>query len=182
MQHSLYKTLTRRIPKSAFLIICLTLVEQLPLQAQDEITWIDIEQGVQDAAAQDKIMLINIYTDWCGFCKRLDETTFMNDSVKTKIENHFIPVKINAEMKDTISFLGTEYYYIEEGRRGHHGLAGHLLGQRLGYPTLVYVLQNGDIIHRSPGFKTEAEMLKELSYIKEGHYKTMDWRTFLDSN
>lgn len=180
MQYSIYNTLTGHVPKSVFLIICLMLM-QLPVHAQEEISWLDIEQGVRDAAAQDKIMLINIYTDWCGFCKRLDETTFLDDSVRTNIENHFIPIKFNAEMRDTIAFKGITYNYIEEGRRGHHGLAGHLLEQRLGYPTLVYVHQDGEIIHRAPGFKTKAEMLMELSYINEGHYKTMDWRTYLDS-
>lgn len=181
MQTLLIKLMNRSFYVSVLLIVCSILVEP-PGHAQNEINWLDIEQGVKKAIDQDKILLINVYTEWCGFCKRLDQTTFMDKDVMPIIKENFIPVKFNAEMNASIIFDGKKYDYIKEGRRGHHGLAGYLLDNRLGYPTLVYVLKNGKIIHRSPGFRNETDMLKELTYIKEGHYKRVDWRTYKNSN
>lgn len=181
MQTLLIKLMNRSFYVSVLLIVCSILVEP-PLRAQNEINWLDIEHGVKEAMEQDKIMLINVYTDWCGFCKRLDQTTFMDREVMSIIEENFIPIKLNAEINRTIIFEGKKYDFIKEGRRGHHGLAGYLLDNRLGYPTLVYVLKNGKVIHRSPGYRNEADMLKELTYIREEHYKKVDWRTYKKSN
>jgi len=149
---------------------------------KDGIAWLDIQSGAELSKESDKIMIINIYTDWCGFCKRLDQTTFLDAGVMSTIHDHFIPIKFNAEKKENVSFHGKSYDFIKEGRRGHHALAAYLLDQRLGYPTLVYVQANGEIIHRSPGFRNEADMMKELTYIKDGHYKSMEWRTYKSSN
>ena len=49
-----------------------------------------------------KKIFIDVYTDWCGWCKRMDNTTF-KDSVMVKFLNdNFYCVKLNAEQKEDI--------------------------------------------------------------------------------
>lgn len=44
-----------------------------------------------------KLVLADFYTSWCGWCKRLDQTTFADPDLMKYISEHYIPVKLNAE-------------------------------------------------------------------------------------
>ena len=72
-----------------------------------------IEQNFHDALElaieENKLLLIDFYTDWCVPCKKLDEVVFKNDSVQTKLGNDFILLKYNAE-EDSIYHLAKKHH------------------------------------------------------------------------
>jgi len=62
------------------------------------LTWRrDFKEGLEAAARDNKLVLIDVYTDWCGWCKRLDRDTYTNRSVIELLNSQFICVKLNAE-------------------------------------------------------------------------------------
>ncbi len=69
----------------------------------DQITWLqNMDAALQQAGKADKLVLVNFYANWCGFCRRMDQTTFTDKIVIQKM-NAFVSVKINTEIEKEIA-------------------------------------------------------------------------------
>ena len=67
------------------------------LLSANEITWItNYDEGLQLAKKVNKPLMIDFYTDWCGYCKKLDNDTYKDPDVISKA-NDFINVKIRSQ-------------------------------------------------------------------------------------
>lgn len=128
------------------------------------VQWMSWEDALAANKANPKKMVVDVYTDWCGWCKRMDATTFKDPKVAAYISEHFYAIKLNAEQKEDITYDGHTFSYQRQGKRGVHGLAASLLDNRLSYPSVVYL--NGDMerIMISPGYKDAEKFLQELKY------------------
>ncbi len=124
--------------------------------------WLSIEDAASLKDKSGKKYLIDVYTDWCGWCKVMDKKTFTDPEVIAYLEENFHIVKFNAEQKNPITWEGKSYEWIKTGRKGVNTLAQKLLGGRLGYPTMVYLDENKQLIKSSPGYKDPAKLLAEL--------------------
>jgi thioredoxin-related protein len=78
--------------------------------AQDQIKWLKFEEAIAANAQSPKMLLVDVYTDWCGWCKKMDKDTFTDPKVIAHINSNFYAVKMNAEdTKRTFEFMGKEY-------------------------------------------------------------------------
>ena len=118
-------------------------------------------------------------SDWCGWCKKMDKTTFADPQVAAYINENFYPIKFDAEQREIVEYNGYSLKFINQGRRGVHELAYSLLDGQLGYPSYVYLDEAQRRITVSPGFKQVPDLLKELSFIAEDHYKTTSYEEYL---
>ncbi len=146
--------------------------------AQDEIKWYTWEEAVELQDNKPKKVFIDMYTDWCGWCKRMDATTFKDPEVVKYMNEHFYPVKFDAEQKEEIVFQGHTFKFINQGRKGVHELAATLLDGRLGYPSFVYLDESFQRITISPGYKPADKIIVELKYIAGEHYKDTSFQDF----
>ena len=142
------------------------------------INWMTWEEAVAANEKTGKKIFIDFYTSWCGWCKRMDASTFSDAGVAKYINENFHPVKFNAEQKEDIVFKGTTFKYQSGGRRGAHGLAVELLNGKLGYPSYVYLTPDYQRILISPGYKPVKDMQKELKFVAEDHYTSTSWDEF----
>lgn len=126
------------------------------------MNWLTMEEAGKLESKSDKKFLIDIYTDWCGWCKVMDKNTFSDPKLKKYLNDHFHVVKFNAEQKDQVQFRGKAYDWKEEGRRGINSLAEEMLDGRLSYPTLVYFDKDFNKLKVSPGYKKADQLLGEL--------------------
>ena len=62
-----------------------------------EVNWLTLNEAFEAQKIQPKKILIDVYTVWCGPCKLLDKNTFGHPGVAEFINDHFYPVKFNAE-------------------------------------------------------------------------------------
>jgi len=157
------------------------LLQSATAQESASIKWYTWEEAAELNKTAPKKVFIDVYTHWCGWCKRMDATTFKEDKIVNYLNDNFYPVKFNAEQKEQIDFNGTEFKFVAQGRRGVHQLAYALLDGRLGYPAFVMLDESFARIMVSPGYKKPEQLIKELTFAKEERYKEMSWEDFNSS-
>ena len=109
------------------------------LTNSSKVKWISFEEAVKLQKETPKTIFIDMYTDWCGWCKKMDQATFTNPNIATYLNSNFYCVKFDAERKDTVFYKGKKYVNQGQGRRPTHQLAIELLKGRMSYPTIVYI-------------------------------------------
>ncbi len=146
--------------------------------AEGRIYWMDIETAEKKAKQQPKKVLVDAYTDWCGWCKKMDKATFEHPDIVKYVNDNFYAVKYNAETKTPIEFKGETYNFVQGGRRGYNELTNVLLKGRRGYPTISFLDEKMEMINAFPGFKTPDKFDPILHYVNDGAYKTKSLNEF----
>ena len=157
--------------------LCLLFVLNIA-QAQKKVNWLSWEQAITAAAETPKKIYVDIYTDWCGYCKKMDRETFTDPGVIKYLNDNFYAVKFDAEQKEEIMFNETSFKHRPGGRGGVHELAVALLNNQMGYPAFVILDEEFARILISPGFKGASDVMMEMKYANEELYKTKHWNAY----
>jgi thioredoxin-related protein len=148
--------------KAAFVTFLLVLgLGVFAQQAQPDaegsfVKWMSLEDAMVKVKTQPRPILMDFYTDWCGWCKQMMKTTYANADLAAYINNNFYPVKFNAERKDTFEYLGEKYGPVGNGPKPTNALAIKLLQGKLMYPTTLF-LNNYDKQKNEFGFSMLAQ-------------------------
>lgn len=143
-----------------------------------DVDWMTLEEAVERAEVEKRPVFIDVYTDWCGWCKVMDRETFNDPIVAKLLNDKFYPVKFNAEQQDDITFKGHVFKFVRSGDRGYHQLAAALLNNQLSYPTVVFLNENFDMLQPLSGYRKAPEFHMMAQFIGEGHYKTEKWNVW----
>ncbi|MBS1616419.1 MAG: DUF255 domain-containing protein [Bacteroidetes bacterium] len=153
----------------SFLLLSTSCFSQSKSSPDKEIHWMNLDEVQVAMNKQPKKVWIDVYTDWCGWCKRMDKTTFQNPNVIKYMNEHFYAVKLNAEQHGDIRFMGKMYRYDPSDRT--HPFAKELLHDQLSYPTTVFMEENFRSPQLIPGYQDVKTMEMILKYLGEGLYK-----------
>ncbi len=145
---------------------------------QGNVKWYTWQEAVEASKKEKKKIFIDIYTDWCGWCKRMDKATFEDPEVAKFLNENFYPVKMNAEMKDEIVYNNHTFKFVASGRKGYHQLAAALLDGRLSYPTTVFLNEEFEIMQRIPGFMDANQFSMVMEYLAGDYDKKISWEEF----
>lgn len=136
-----------------------------------ELRWTNFTEGLKEASATNKKVLIDVYTDWCGWCKKMESDTYSDRAVQDYLTRNYVLVKLNAEsnqvetvdtMRVTDAQLATAF-----------GVNG--------YPTTIFLTPSGIPITEAPGYMKPQEFIYVLKYIAGDYYKTMKFPEYLKS-
>ena len=88
-----------------FIKILLLLLFIINLSIADGIKWNSFEEGLKKAKREDKLILLDIYAEWCHWCNVMEKTTYSNEDVIKIINKYYIPIRVNAEKNPKINKL-----------------------------------------------------------------------------
>lgn len=138
--------------------------------AKPGIEWLTYDQGITKAQAEDKPIVIDFYTDWCGYCKKMDRSTFKDPKVIEYMSANFVAVRVNGEEKTKM--------VSHDGERMSERSLTKSFGVR-GFPTFWFLDSQGKKIGPAPGYKPTETFLPLLHYVRGNHYKTMSYENYL---
>lgn len=164
-----------------FLSILISIGSWRPVE-KSGVNWLTFEEAISLHEQNPKKLLIDLYTDWCGWCKVMDRETYSKTEIANYINQNFYPVKFNAEQKQSVEFNGHTFEYIPSGRRGVHELAAALTNNQLSYPTTVFMDEELRIIQPIAGYLKPEQMEPILLFIGDDHFKTTEWAEFTKNN
>lgn len=130
-----------------------------PPEAMAGNSWRAWDPGLAEAGNMGRPVLVDVYTDWCGWCKRMDRDVYARRDVQDYLARKFITVKLNAESNDVVR---------HEGRT----LTSRSLAARYGvnsYPTTIFLSPRGTHLGNVPGYIPPDRFLLLLRYIGDGH-------------
>jgi thioredoxin-related protein len=159
-------------------ILILLFFKTVPAQ---EVKWYTIEQAIELNKKEPRKLVVDVYTDWCVWCKVMDKNTYSNAIIAEYLNKKYYPVKLNAEQKESITIGDNTYKFVAQGSRGYHELAAALLNGNMGYPSVVFLDEQIRIIQPFQGYIKARQFDEIARFIGEEYYKTKTWDEFTRS-
>lgn len=137
--------------------------------APDEVKWTNFDKGISASKSQSKKVIIDVYTDWCGWCKKMDASTYGSSDVAKYIKDNFIAIKLNAESSSKVNFMGQSY--TEQQLAQGFGVTG--------FPSTIFFDEKQQPITVVPGYLDNKQFLNILKFINEGAYKSQTFEEYM---
>lgn len=141
-----------------------------------EIEWISFEEAEKRMQKEPRKVWIDVYTDWCGWCKVLDKKTFSHPEVIKYMNTKYYAIKFDAERTDSFSFAGKKWGFMPEYKA--NGLAVQLMNGQMSYPTSIVMTENFQNPSAIPGYLAVPQIEPILKYIAEDTYKTTKYEEY----
>lgn len=126
----------------------------------ETIKWYSYDEGMSLGKSQHKKIFINFFADWCGYCVKMDKSTFVDPEVVSYLNKNFIAIKVNSEKQESLA----SRYKVR------------------GLPSNWFVSDSGEQIGNYPGYIPADNLLPILKYIQTDSYKQMAFKDFMKVN
>jgi thiol-disulfide isomerase/thioredoxin len=121
-----------------------------------------IEDALRVARTQRKPIIVDFWATWCGWCKRLDQSTYV-DPLVTKLAEGFVAVKVNAEGAPN-----------EIGFAERYGVST--------LPTIAFLSPSGRLVSRVNGYQGPGQFPQSLNTARAEAEKVMGWEGAIEKN
>lgn len=133
-----------------------------------EFEWLTMPNAQKLAEANDKKIVVAVYTDWCTWCRKLENEVYPDPKIEAVISEYYYVVKVNAESDEEMVFNG-------------HKIRMSDFAQQLGitsYPTTVFIGSDGKTIGQQNGYMEVEVFEKLLAYVGSNSYRHMQFDEF----
>ena len=135
-------------------------------------SWVSFDDAQNSAKVDGKKILVNVYTNWCEYCKKMDQTVYKDSLILASMSEHYHSVRLNADSDSLIIFNGKEISQYELARK---------MGIR-SYPTILFLDSDGDLILQINGYMPTDDFIKMLAFIGEEAFQRTDFHEFAAGN
>jgi thioredoxin-related protein len=159
-------------------LISIILVCSVAISHAQDIKWYNFNEVEKLQKEKPKKIFMDVFTDWCGWCKKMDATTFTNPTIIKLMNRYFYAVKFDAEGIDVYTYKGTTYKKPNEVKRTPNDFATMLMNGKMSYPTTVYMDESLNSLGPVPGYLDPKTMEKVLTFFGENIYLKQSWADF----
>lgn len=135
------------------------------------IEWLTFENAYAKTIKEKKLMMVDVYTDWCSWCKVMDRETFNHPDIVRFARQNMVMAKMNAESDAKVRFQDQDFTQRQLAMR---------LGVT-GYPTVVFFNDRGELLTSVSGYIPADKFLPILEYLQSRHYEKMKFEAFLET-
>lgn len=133
-----------------------------------DLTWHTFNEGMTKAKAEGKYVLVDFYTEWCGWCKKMDADTYTDTKVIEKLQEDFVLVKINPEKDGLITYNGETFEAAQFAQAA--GVEG--------YPATAFFASDETFLEIVPGYLPPDKFMQALDYVTSGLYKQFTYSDY----
>lgn len=164
--------------KKLALILFLVIPSIILSGQESKVKWYTLTEAVELAKSNPRPIFVDVYTDWCGWCKTMDRETFSNSVIAEILNTKYYPAKFNAETKDTVIFQGRKFF--NDGSIGkNHQLAYAMLQGQLSFPTVVFLTAKSELITPVMGYKDAKTFEPLLIYFAGTDWQQRSFQDFM---
>jgi thioredoxin-related protein len=160
----------RVIFNKKYLAVTLLLFIFLPVSSF--ANWGKFDEGMAISAKSDKYAIVDFYTDWCSWCKKMDKEVFAKPDVSSRLTREFVTIRIDAESNTPLTYKGQ--------KTTARAFTGMMKVQ--GFPTLIVFNSKGDPVTLLPGYVDAKTFMLFLDYVKKEKYKVQSFEEYYRSS
>jgi thioredoxin-related protein len=136
-----------------------------------KLDWLALDAAVDKAKAQNKHVIVNVYTTWCGYCRMMDKQTFGNAEVAAHLRENFVLAKVNGESSSKVHWQGQEMTEREFARAV--GVTG--------FPATYFLKPNAEMLGGVSGYIRTPEFMVYAKYVSTKWYEKGKIQQYVDS-
>ena len=126
----------------------LGMTEERDIKWATDTSWQKVKER---ASAENKYIFIDVFTTWCGPCKRMDKDVYTDEKVCEFFNKNFIAVKLQTDRTEKDDEYVQKWYNYAESI-----LNDYLIDA---FPSFLFFSPEGDLVDMSEGFKTPEEFM-----------------------
>lgn len=167
-----------------FLLSCGSLAAQTEMSTAAEpaslVKWMTLKEAETHFKEVPKPIIIDFYTEWCGWCKVMMKNTYSNPNIASYINANFYPVKFDAETKDTVEFEGIKYAPTGKEKRDPNEFAVKMLNGKLVYPSTLFLNKAANFNMSAQGYLEPQKIEPMLVFVLENAFRNSSYDDFKD--
>jgi len=147
-----------------------------PVPKANHVKWMNLAEASANFKKEKRPVLIDLYTDWCGWCKVMDKKTYSNQKVAEYLQDKFYAVKVNAETREKILWNEKSYNYNSAYRANE--FAVYITKGRLEFPTTIIIPADGTEPQAIAGYLETKDFELIAKYFGEGGYNKIPFEDY----
>jgi len=160
------------------ILAAIFIVTAIAVQAQEKVKWVGFEEAVELNKKDPKPILVDLYTDWCGWCKRMDKDTYSNEVIAKYINENYYAVKMDGEGKEDIQYKDKTFKFVQQGRSKYHEFAAAIMNGKMSYPSTAFFNAEQQLLQTVPGYLSKEKFEKILAFFGGGNEGKEEWPAF----
>ncbi|MDQ3047511.1 MAG: DUF255 domain-containing protein [Bacteroidota bacterium] len=144
------------------------------------VKWYTFSEAVALQKTKPKMIMVDVYTQWCGPCKMMSKNTFGNATIAKYLNENYYPVKFDAETRDSVVFNGYVFKNKnpEGTQRAAHEFAISILDGKLSYPSVVFLNEEIKRVHTLVGYYQAPQFEPVMKFFGSNAYKETKWEDY----